>query len=122
MDVLHDIEQQHVDRVVRGDDGKASVGGQRIEFRPQCNGCIDTQQDVIDSLHERLCQRRQLRFASHLDDQRVIEILAQPGQDATHGRLGNKQAFTGACDVLFRQKRPERTQEIQIELVVAHRP
>ena len=66
-------------------------------------------------------ERRRFHAPADRHHELVVEVLAQPRQRAAERRLAEIELLGRAGDVLVRQERVQRHEEIQIETVKAHR-
>jgi hypothetical protein len=73
-------------------------------------------QDFFNEVDQSQCPRRRLHAAWRFDQQRIVQLLAQPMQLVAHRRLGHEHPFGGARDVQFLHEHIEGHQKIQIEI------
>jgi len=118
--LLHHVNQKYAGGVVGCNHRKVPLRGRWVEHGTRGDGRIDAKQYVIDRLQQALRQRSQLHLAPDLHDQRVVEEVPQPGQDAAHRRLRDVQLLTRAGDISLSQEGFERIEQIEVESLVAH--
>jgi hypothetical protein len=87
----------------------------RIERLGRCHDALDAAQDRPQVLDQVLRERARSHSTSHLDEQRITELLAQPRQRVTHRRLRAAEACGRSRDAALGHQHLERDEEVEVE-------
>src|SRR5208282_4277969 len=78
---------------------------------------IDLQDRLTDRYRQRLRKRRKVVAAAVTDQELIVELFAQPPQDAAHRRLSDVYFLCRSGHVLFREQRIERREQIEVKIL-----
>ena len=113
---------QDRDRVVRCGHRELPVRVSRVEPRRPLHGRLHLPQRVLHGRQQLLAEDGQPVTAPLPLKQLIPEVLAQPGQRHAHGRLADPDPPPGSGQVPLLKQRPERDQQVQVDLAhISHR-
>ena len=106
--------QQHGHRVVGDRDRDLAPAGRRVEVRRHLERDLGLADGLLHQRQRPLGQRGQHVPPARAHQQLVVEVLAQPGQGRTHGRLAHADPLASVGQVPLFEQRTEDHQQVQV--------